>query len=82
MREHVHQQVGVGQSLELAAYFIGGGTRVVCLFCRSSLPIRMAEWTAQALTGIEQLAIGHLSHSTSIAALLLPDVLHGSTPMG
>src|SRR3546814_6657048 len=70
VREHVHHQVWIGQPVELTLDFIGGGAGVAGLFHRSSVHISLSQWSAQALTHVEQLAARSEEHTSELQSLM------------
>src|SRR3546814_117037 len=77
VREHVHHEVRIGQPVELTLDFVGSSAGVAGLFHRSSVHISLSQWSAQALTHVEQLATSHLAAPTLIR-FGVPDILHGA----
>lgn len=83
MRVHVHHEIGIGQTLELAVNLIARGARVAHLLDRCGLHVGVGQGPTQALARIEQLAAGVPSGcATAVAGLLLPDVHHRAVTVG
>src|SRR3546814_13554951 len=74
VREHVHHEVRIGQPVELTLDFVGSSAGVAGLFYRSSVHISLSQWSAQALTHVEQSATRHLAAPTLIR-FGVPDML-------
>mmetsp|Transcript_26278 Transcript_26278/g.62251 ORF Transcript_26278/g.62251 Transcript_26278/m.62251 type:complete len:269 (+) Transcript_26278:481-1287(+) len=74
--EHVHDQIGVGEPVELAVDLVGRGARVGSSGGRRRLHVGLGQRPAQALTRIEQLP-RRLPATGAAARLLVPHIEHG-----